>query len=310
MDQYTEKTKRWLDDGFGRCDDNGMYRAYQPIYGFQGFRKGYSSPGLIDKYIRIYQIMKALSHIEFDSLLDVGAAEGYTASIAKQMFGAEVRTSDLSEEACLRAREIFGIDSDPADIHELPYRDNEFDVVVCSETLEHVVDYRKALSELLRVAARAVVITVPHEDRAVIQKDIEKEVPHAHLHDFTLHSLDFLESNGYDIVRRRMLCSLLAIPAVLVEANPRQYTEATRYPKLLVDIYNSLVPILGRVFGAKAISFVVQLDDLIGSLCPFYGGILFVVLKDRSCYHRKGRQEISISGILDWVVPYHYLRKA
>jgi ubiquinone/menaquinone biosynthesis C-methylase UbiE len=132
--------------------------------------------------------MKALSHMKFDSLLDVGGAEGYTAYIARQIFGVKVRTSDLCEEACMRAREIFHIDSDPADIHELPYEDNKFDVVLCSATLEHVTDYQKAISELLRVAGRAVVITLPHEDRAVIEKNVEKQLPHAHIHNFTLDS--------------------------------------------------------------------------------------------------------------------------
>ena len=121
MDQYTQRTKLWLDERFRKYDEQGIYFAHQPIY---GFRKDHCDPGYIYQHINTYNIIKALSHIEFDSLLDVGGAEGNTAYIAQQIFSVKVRTSDLSEEACLRARDIFHIDSDPADIHKILYKEN------------------------------------------------------------------------------------------------------------------------------------------------------------------------------------------
>jgi hypothetical protein len=72
VDQYTQETKLWLNERFRKCDEEGIYFAHQPIY---GFRKGHSEPGHMGKYIRTYQIMKVLSHMSFDSLLDVGGAE-------------------------------------------------------------------------------------------------------------------------------------------------------------------------------------------------------------------------------------------
>lgn len=38
-----------------------------------------------------------------------------------------------------------------ADIVDLPFEDNSFDVIICNHVLEHVVDDRKAMSELYRV---------------------------------------------------------------------------------------------------------------------------------------------------------------
>jgi ubiquinone/menaquinone biosynthesis C-methylase UbiE len=38
-----------------------------------------------------------------------------------------------------------------ADITDIPYSDNSFDIIYCSHVLEHVVDDRKALRELNRV---------------------------------------------------------------------------------------------------------------------------------------------------------------
>ncbi|MBN1953039.1 MAG: class I SAM-dependent methyltransferase [Bacteroidales bacterium] len=37
------------------------------------------------------------------------------------------------------------------DVQDLPFRDNEFDMVICNHVLEHVDNDRKAMSELLRV---------------------------------------------------------------------------------------------------------------------------------------------------------------
>jgi SAM-dependent methyltransferase len=48
-----------------------------------------------------------------------------------------------------------------ADITRLPFEDQSFDLVVCSEVLEHVPDDTQALKELLRVAKSKVLITVP-----------------------------------------------------------------------------------------------------------------------------------------------------
>lgn len=38
-----------------------------------------------------------------------------------------------------------------ADILDLPFADNSFDVIICNHVLEHIVDDRKAMSELYRV---------------------------------------------------------------------------------------------------------------------------------------------------------------
>ncbi len=52
-----------------------------------------------------------------------------------------------------------------ADITRLPFSDNFFDLVICSEVLEHIPDDRKAVSELVRVLkpGRTMVISVPRE---------------------------------------------------------------------------------------------------------------------------------------------------
>ncbi|MFH0952146.1 MAG: class I SAM-dependent methyltransferase [Patescibacteria group bacterium] len=177
MDKYTSETKTWLEQGFGQFQNTGIYQAHQPIY---GFRAGNSESGVMDKYAITYQTMKVLTHIRFTTLLDVGAGEGYKAHVIKKLFQSDVTASDLSEEACKRTYELFDIRSVQADIHSLPFDDNQFDIVLCSETLEHVSHWKRAVHELLRVSRSAVVITVPHE-RAKSRNNFTDKSEHEHI---------------------------------------------------------------------------------------------------------------------------------
>ena len=50
-----------------------------------------------------------------------------------------------------------------SDITRLPYADHTFDVVICSEVLEHIPDHRRAVSELVRILKPGgdLVVSVP-----------------------------------------------------------------------------------------------------------------------------------------------------
>ena len=303
MDNYTNDTKNWLDQRYQKTDAEGIYFAHQPIY---GFRKGHSEPGIIVRYIVTYQIMKALSHLKFTSLLDVGGAEGYKAALARSIFNVNVQSVDLSAEACSRAKEIFDVDGEPIDIHKLPYNDNEFDVVLCSETLEHVSDIQSATGELIRVCKKAVVITVPHEPKEVIENNITTNIPHAHIHSLDTDSFDFASPRVSKTISRRFHNPIMMIAATIADAMKRE--KIKNYPRLLVNMYNLFVPLLRLVFGNRSIAMLIKLDDHISNLIPSYSGMIFILLKDTSCYSPHQRKHISIPQIVDFKIPYYYLR--
>jgi Methyltransferase domain len=50
-----------------------------------------------------------------------------------------------------------------ADIEKLPFKDNEFDTIVSTHTLEHVQDIFQAISELRRVAKKRIILVVPKQ---------------------------------------------------------------------------------------------------------------------------------------------------
>ena len=95
---------------------------------------------------------------------------------------------------------VVGLESKPGNIHDLPFEDDEFDVVTCSETLEHVTDFRHATEELLRVAKKAVVITVPNDSIEVVEANIRRmdELDHTHINKFTMNTFDYLREDRFD----------------------------------------------------------------------------------------------------------------
>lgn len=100
------------------------------------------------------------------SVLDAGCGEGFvTHYLAQKHPDLKLTGMDLSQEAIDYAEAHFG---DAAmfrtgSIYKLPFSDNSFDTVVCSEVLEHLDAPDKAVLELKRVARQYVVITVPRE---------------------------------------------------------------------------------------------------------------------------------------------------
>lgn len=304
MDEYTKKTRDWLDNRFNMFDSNGVYHAHQPVY---GFRKGHCETGLISRYIITYQIMKLLSQMDFSSLLDVGGAEGYKAYMVKELFQAKVVSSDLSGTACKRAKDMFSLNSIASDIHKLPFKENSFDIVLCSETLEHISTYNNAVEEMLRVAKKAVVISVPHESRRKVEKNIKNNIPHSHIHHFDAQSFNFTTSkHNYKTVTRFLSSPLLTIPAIMVDAMPTGYDKNWGYPKFFIDAYNLLLPLFKRIWGIKTAHFLMELDQLFCRMIPLHNTLLFAIIKDPNFSLRRENKKITPASITDTIIPYHY----
>lgn len=156
MGLYTRITRDWLEQRFAKRTAAGVYFAHMPVYGL-GHPDAEGGHGR--RYARILRILQALDGLAFDSLLDVGGAEGYVAHVVRSVFGSDVASADLSLQACLRARELFGLPAAAVDCWRLPFADGAFEVVVCSEVIEHVEHPVETLLELQRVARVAVILT-------------------------------------------------------------------------------------------------------------------------------------------------------
>lgn len=102
-----------------------------------------------------------------DKVLDVGCGLGYGMDIMSAR-ASEVHGVDVDEKAVKYATKHAKSNNPKIsqikvyDGYNLPYKDNEFDVITCVDVLEHVEDYDRFIDELLRVSKRAVLISTPN----------------------------------------------------------------------------------------------------------------------------------------------------
>jgi SAM-dependent methyltransferase len=92
-------------------------------------------------------LLRAIAEVRPHRVLDAGCGDGTLLSLVA---APEVVCVDQSPAAVEAAR-ARGLDARVADIQELPFRDGEFDVVMCNHVLYHVPDRDRAIAELARV---------------------------------------------------------------------------------------------------------------------------------------------------------------
>jgi ubiquinone/menaquinone biosynthesis C-methylase UbiE len=303
MDKYTEDVKIWLDQRFRAVDEKGIFIGHQPIY---GFRKGSCEAGLLERYIVTYQIIKAFAKLSAETLVDIGGAEGYKAFLAKKLLAMKVRTADLSGEAAIRAKELFDLDADEIDSHGLPYPDESFDVVLSSESLEHVKDYRASLAELIRISRKYIVITVPHDPPELVRKNIEEKIPHAHIHVFDTSTFDFLREQGFEVHVQRTRNPWIQKLAPFIDAEPLSGTGSRS--KMFYKAFNSLTPLFRLLFGKRTVQLLMKIDELLCERFNGYLGILVVICKNGGTIASVPEVKVEPKHILETVVPYHYLK--
>lgn len=172
--------------------------------------KGYDSildrMGLDTKfYSRVTSIQKNL----YGNVLDLGCGTGNLLEILKNKAGKDVNffgldiSPKLVEAAQKRnpeAKIVVG------DAENLPYVDNTFDIVFMTECLEHLLNFKKALSEVNRVLKPGgkFIVTVPNRDW--LQYDFYKPFMEKNVHQpvddyyFRYDELrDLLTSSNFEI---------------------------------------------------------------------------------------------------------------
>src|SRR6266511_4202337 len=101
------------------------------------------------------------------TVLDIASGEGYgtnlLASKAKFVYGV-----DLSEEAVKHASKLYGEGNKKfliGNVTQIPLKDNEVDLVVSFETIEHVHEHDKMLQECKRVMKEDGILIISTPDK-------------------------------------------------------------------------------------------------------------------------------------------------
>jgi 2-polyprenyl-3-methyl-5-hydroxy-6-metoxy-1,4-benzoquinol methylase len=122
------------------------------------------------------RILAALSEaLPCERFLDAGCGDGrYLAALA--WFAerpAQIVGTDISDRILITAKRAVaqtGVDAEfvRANLEELPFPDDAFDVVLCTQVLEHLLDPRAGLRELARVAAPGGTLIVSTDNRRAL----------------------------------------------------------------------------------------------------------------------------------------------
>lgn len=128
-------------------------------------------------------------------VLDAGCGVGWGSAVLLAAGAAGVAGLDLSEAAIIDARQRMpGAVFVQGDLARLPWDDGAFDLVVCFEALEHVVEQEQTLDELVRVLAPEGLLAVSSPNPRVYP-----EGNPFHVHELTPEAL-------VEAVGRRLAC--------------------------------------------------------------------------------------------------------
>jgi len=99
------------------------------------------------------------------SILDAGCGEGFTMDrLKKNGIGEKIEGIEYSKDAISLGKKLFtNLIFKLGSVYNLPHKDNSFDLVICTEVLEHVDNPIKALQEVLRTSKKYAIFSVPNE---------------------------------------------------------------------------------------------------------------------------------------------------
>ena len=107
-------------------------------------------------------IQRVMKDVVGSTVCDIGCGTGVLLQKIRQQNSNITRAVGV-DFAIDDSDHIDGVEYVAAKVEDLPFKDGEFDTVICTHVIEHVLDYRASIAELRRIAARRVIIIVPRE---------------------------------------------------------------------------------------------------------------------------------------------------
>ncbi|MCC6146924.1 MAG: class I SAM-dependent methyltransferase [Anaerolineaceae bacterium] len=131
-----------------------------------------------------------------DKILDVGVGLGRLLS----RFGRLERYGmDISWEYLEYTRKT-GIEVCFSRIEDMPYRKDYFDLITCTDVLEHVLDLNLALTRILEVLkpGGTLIVRVPYRENLALYLEADYPYRYVHLRNFDEYGLELLFTRVFD----------------------------------------------------------------------------------------------------------------
>lgn len=160
-------------------------------------------------YRALFKIVKPLRVV---SVLDVGCGEGFTLKkLADKKIGKRNEGIDYSSEAIKIGKMIYPeLKLSKGNIYKLDYPDKAFDLVVCTEVLEHLNEPAKAVAEMKRVSKKYIVLSVPNEPFFILANFLRGKYLSTlgnhpeHINHWTAWGIEkFLKKQGLTVVKSK-----------------------------------------------------------------------------------------------------------
>ncbi len=170
----------------------------------------------------------AKSHMVSKKILDVGCASGWFLSqVALKYPNAESAGVDVYKDAISYGNKLYPLlHLQYADGHSLPFSDKSFDLVICTEVLEHVLSPEKVLREIKRVMTSNGIAIIEMDTgnflfRAVwywwtnLRHGVWKD---SHIHAFNTKKLErLIITSGFSIAEKKIFNVTMAVAYRLVK---------------------------------------------------------------------------------------------
>jgi ubiquinone/menaquinone biosynthesis C-methylase UbiE len=116
-------------------------------------------PRLDRKFARLCALVR--DHLPAEAFLDAGCGDGRFLAALADALPARVAGVDIAGRILETARaRAPHADLRRANLEQLPFADGEFDLVLCAQVIEHVLDQGRAAGELARVLRRGGVLVI------------------------------------------------------------------------------------------------------------------------------------------------------
>ena len=153
-----------------------------------------------------------LKPLKVTSILDVGCGEGFTLKkLEEKKIGKKNEGIDNSSTAIKIGHKVYPeLKLAEGDIYKLKYADSSFDLLICTEVLEHLDDPEKAVLEMKRVTKKYILLSVPNEPFFILAnflrgKYLKNFGNHPeHINHWTFFSFEkMLKKNGLTVVKSK-----------------------------------------------------------------------------------------------------------
>lgn len=146
-------------------------------------------------------------------VLDIACGTGYGSNILFNSGGKVVYGCDISSDAIEYAKKKYekeSINFETMSATNLDFPDNEFDCVISFETIEHISDYKLALSEFHRVLKNNGILIISTPNKDISSKGKEKPSNPFHFNEFTVDEFSNILNNSFSDLT--LYSQLLIIP--------------------------------------------------------------------------------------------------